>query len=70
MLAREVIALLDVFENEILESWYNYFTTGGSKFFYTMMERYNKLSLYIAIQLKGNLNLRNGGGSFVVGSYI
>lgn len=38
LLAREVIALLDVFENETLESWYNYLTTGGSKFFYTMME--------------------------------
>lgn len=29
---------LDVFKNETLESWYNYFTTGDSKYFYTMME--------------------------------
>ncbi len=38
LLAREVIALLDVFKKETLESWYTYFTTGDNKYFYTMME--------------------------------
>jgi putative intracellular protease/amidase len=38
LLAREVIALLDLFKNETLEAWYNYFNTGDSKYFYTMME--------------------------------
>jgi len=38
LLAREVIKLLDVFKNETLESWYDYFTTGDVKYFYTMME--------------------------------
>lgn len=38
LLAREVIALLDVFKKETLEAWYTYFTTGDNKYFYTMME--------------------------------
>lgn len=38
LLAREVIALLDVFKKETLEAWYNYFTTGDNKYFYTMMQ--------------------------------
>ncbi|GIO99665.1 glutamine amidotransferase [Paenibacillus lautus] len=38
LLAREVIALLDLFKNETLEAWYNYFNTGDSKYFYIMME--------------------------------
>lgn len=38
LLAREVIALLDIFKKETLEAWYNYFTTGDNKYFYTMMQ--------------------------------
>lgn len=37
LLAREVIALLDLFKKETLEAWYNYFSTGDCKHFYTMM---------------------------------
>lgn len=37
-LAREVIALLDLFAEETLEAWYNYFTSGDPKYFYAMME--------------------------------
>lgn len=37
-LAREVIALLDLFAEETLEAWYNYFTSGEPKYFYAMME--------------------------------
>jgi len=46
LLAREVIALLDLFHNETLEAWYNYFNTGDSQYFYTMMEtlQVNKIS--------------------------
>ncbi|ASA22496.1 DJ-1/PfpI family protein [Paenibacillus donghaensis] len=38
LLAREVIALLDLFAEETLEAWYNYFTTGNPKYFQVMME--------------------------------
>jgi len=37
-LAREVIALLDLFMEETLEAWYNYFTSGDPKYFYAMLE--------------------------------
>ncbi|RED41796.1 DJ-1/PfpI family protein [Paenibacillus sp. VMFN-D1] len=37
-LAREVIALLDLFAEETLEAWYNYFTSSDPKYFYAMME--------------------------------
>lgn len=36
LLAREVIALLDLFKNETLEAWYNYFNTGDCKYFYNI----------------------------------
>lgn len=38
LLAREVMALLDLFKNETLEAWYNYFNTGDSQYFHIMME--------------------------------
>ncbi|WP_152393132.1 DJ-1/PfpI family protein [Paenibacillus guangzhouensis] len=38
LFAREVIARLDLFHHETLEAWFNYFNTGDSKYFYTMME--------------------------------
>ena len=38
LFAREIIALLDLFHKDTLEAWYNYFSTGDSQYFYTMME--------------------------------
>lgn len=38
LLAREVIALLDLFKKDTLEAWYRYFQTGDGRYFYTMME--------------------------------
>jgi len=37
LLAREVIARLDLFAEDTLEAWYNYFNTGDPKYFYAMM---------------------------------
>ncbi|NGZ75228.1 DJ-1/PfpI family protein [Saccharibacillus alkalitolerans] len=38
LLAREVIALLELFSPETLEAWYNYFNTGDPSYFYALME--------------------------------
>jgi len=38
LLAREVIAMLDLFTEETLEAWYNYFNTGEERHFYALME--------------------------------
>ncbi|GGD53451.1 DJ-1/PfpI family protein [Paenibacillus nasutitermitis] len=38
LLAREVIALLDLFKKDTLEAWYNYFNTGDGNYFAAMME--------------------------------
>lgn len=37
LLAREVIAKLDVFREETLEAWYDYFNTGDARHFHTLM---------------------------------
>jgi putative intracellular protease/amidase len=38
LLARQVIASLDLFAENTLEAWYNYFLTGEPHYFYEMME--------------------------------
>lgn len=38
LLAREVIALLDLFKKDTLEAWYRYFQTGDGRYFYTTMQ--------------------------------
>lgn len=38
LLAREVLALLDVCREETLEAWYRYFNTGDNDSFYALME--------------------------------
>ncbi|OWA34047.1 glutamine amidotransferase [Saccharibacillus sp. O16] len=37
LLAREVLALLDVFREETLEAWYQYFSTGDASHFHALM---------------------------------
>lgn len=36
--AKQFIKRLDVFKSNTLESWYNYFNTGDSKFFFELMQ--------------------------------
>src|SRR5699024_5072312 len=36
--AKEFIKCLEVFKSNTLESWYNYFNTGVSKFFFELMQ--------------------------------
>ena len=35
---KQIIECLDVFKSNTLESWYNYFNTGDSKFFFELMQ--------------------------------
>lgn len=36
--AKQIIKYLDVFKSNTLEAWYNYFSTGEAKHFFTLME--------------------------------
>ncbi|WP_079527900.1 DJ-1/PfpI family protein [Halobacillus hunanensis] len=38
LFARIVLEKLDVFAEDTLEAWYNYFNTGDAKYFYTLMQ--------------------------------
>lgn len=38
LFARNILAKLDVFSEETLEAWYNYFNTGDAKYFYVLMQ--------------------------------
>lgn len=38
MWTRQIIESLNVFENNTLEAWYNYFSTGNSNYFFELME--------------------------------
>ncbi|GIO25057.1 hypothetical protein J11TS1_36380 [Oceanobacillus sp. J11TS1] len=35
---KQIIECLDVFRSNTLESWYNYFNTGDSKYFFELMQ--------------------------------
>lgn len=36
--AKYILAKLEVFSNDALEAWYNYFSTGEAKYFFALME--------------------------------
>ncbi|MTW87401.1 hypothetical protein F3157_17350 [Virgibacillus dakarensis] len=38
LFARNILAKLDVFSQDTLDAWYNYFNTGNAKYFYNLME--------------------------------
>lgn len=38
LFARIILEKLDVFSEDTLEPWYNYFNTGEAKYFYTLMQ--------------------------------
>ncbi|MGG3887525.1 DJ-1/PfpI family protein [Metabacillus fastidiosus] len=42
LFARNILAKLGVFSEDTLEAWYNYFNTGDSKYFYSLMQTLEK----------------------------
>ncbi|MBP3889051.1 MAG: glutamine amidotransferase [Cellulosilyticum sp.] len=39
---KQIIAAMNIFEEDALESWYDYFSTGESKYFFQLMQQVNK----------------------------